>query len=262
MSTTGQPAPEKQSMYQPALDGGVETRCRDVRHARACTTSKPRHPSASQACSRTVVARRRLGRALAFCLVVASTSVPAGSPDNGESTERLKQQREIALQTAKVIEEVRVAHIASRYRRPTEQVRRVVRIAERVAERHDLPAELLLAIMETESSFNPLARSSYGALGLMQVVPRFHPKIVKAVGGLHRLDEPVANIEAGAAILAAYVESSGSLRKALTRYSGGARNYATRIIERQREFEGIAIYATRNLDNVRVSEAREGGRRG
>ena len=93
--------------------------------------------------------------------------------------------------------------------------------------------------METESSFNPAARSNYGALGLMQVVPRFHPKVVKAVGGVHRLDEPEANIEAGATILAAYVESSGSLHKALARYSGGAvklrgqgRRAAARIRER------------------------------
>jgi len=208
------------------------------------------------------LAGRRLGRAIALCLAVASTSVPAGTPDESASTQRLNQQREIVARTAKVVEEARVAHIAGRYARPREQVRRVVRATERVAERHGLPAELLLAIMETESSFDPSARSRYGALGLMQVVPRFHPKVVKAVGGVHRLDEPEANIEAGAAILAAYVESSGSLPKALARYSGGARAYATRIVKRQREFESLAIYATRHLDNMRVSELREPGRRG
>jgi soluble lytic murein transglycosylase-like protein len=185
--------------------------------------------------------------------------VPAGTPDRSESTQRLKQQREVVARTARVIEEARVSHIATRYRRPPEQVRRVVRTAERVATRHGLPPELLLAVMETESSFNPTARSNYGARGLMQVVPRFHPKVVKAVGGTHRLDEPEANIEAGAAILAAYVESSGSLSSALVRYSGGARSYARRIAQRQREFENLAIYATRQLDNMRVSDLRQPG---
>jgi soluble lytic murein transglycosylase-like protein len=86
------------------------------------------------------------------------------------------------------------------------------------------------------------------------VVPRYHPKVVKAVGGVHRLDEPEANIEAGAIILAGYIESSGSMPKALARYSGGARAYAGRIVKRQRAFETIASQATRQLDATRVSE--------
>ncbi len=196
-----------------------------------------------------------------MCLAVVSTSVAAAPPDRGEPTQR-KQQREVATRTAQVIEEARVSHIATRYRRPPEQVRRVVRTTERVASRHGLPPELLLAVMETESSFNPAARSKYGARGLMQVVPRFHPKVIKAVGGVHRLDEPEANIEAGAAILAAYVEASGNLGSALVRYSGGARSYAKRIAQRQREFETLAIYATRQLDNMRVSELRNPDGRG
>ena len=205
---------------------------------------------------------RRVGQTLALCLAVVSTSVPAANPDRSDPAQRPKQQRELATRTAQVIEEARVSHIANRYRRPPEQVRRVVRTTERVAQRHGLPPELLLAVMETESSFNPNARSRYGARGLMQVVPRFHPKVIKAVGGAHRLDEPEANIEAGAAILAGYVESSDNLRSALVRYSGGARAYANRIVQRQREFEKLAIYATRQLDNTRVSELRDPGGRG
>jgi soluble lytic murein transglycosylase-like protein len=206
------------------------------------------------------LASRRLRQAFAVCLAVASTSVPAGTPDKSETTARLKQQREFVARTAQVVEEARVAHIAQRYRKPPEQVRRVVRTTERVAARHGLPPALLLAIVETESSFNASARSNYGARGLMQVVPRFHPKVVKAIGGAHKLDEPEANLEAGAAILASYLESSGSLPKALRRYSGGAGEYASKISKRQLEFESIAIHATRQLDAVRVSELRSAQR--
>ena len=39
------------------------------------------------------------------------------------------------------------------------------------AERYKLPTSLVYAIMETESSFNPLAQSPIPAFGLMQVVP-------------------------------------------------------------------------------------------
>lgn len=203
------------------------------------------------------VASKRLRHAFAICLAIASTSVPAGQPDRSEATSRLKQHRQVAARTAAVVEEARVTHIAQRYRRPPEQVRHLVRVSERAAAKHGLPPELLLAIVETESGFNTAARSRYGARGLMQVVPRFHPEIVKQVGGVHRLDEPEANIEAGARILATYVESSGSLNKALVRYSGGARSYASKVASRQRELERIATTAARQVDAMRVSALAE-----
>lgn len=40
------------------------------------------------------------------------------------------------------------------------------------SERYDLPPSLVYAVMETESSFNPRARSAVPAFGLMQLVPR------------------------------------------------------------------------------------------
>lgn len=192
-------------------------------------------------------------------MAVASTSVPAGTPDRSEATSRLKEQREISQRTAAVVEAVRVNHIVEVYRKPPEQARLVVRATERVAARHGLPPELLLAIVETESSFDPRARSSYGARGLMQVVPRFHPEVVASVGGVHRLDEPEANLEAGAKILATYVEQSGSLHRALARYSGGARSYATKVVNRQQQLERLAVQATRQLDNLQIGVVPAGG---
>jgi len=208
------------------------------------------------------LASGRLRQAFALCLAIASTSVPAGQWDRGEATGRLKQQREITARTAEVVEDARVAHISQRYRRPPEQVRHLVRASERAATRHGLKPELLLAIVETESGFNAAAKSRYGARGLMQVVPRFHPQIVKEVGGAHRLDEPDANIEAGARILATYVERSGSVDKALVRYSGGARSYADKVASRQRELERVALLAARQIDGRRMSALGSSASRG
>ena len=44
-----------------------------------------------------------------------------------------------------------------------------VKYAKAASRVHDVPVSLMMAIMETESSFNPLARSRSNALGLMQI---------------------------------------------------------------------------------------------
>jgi len=191
---------------------------------------------------------RWLSRALAPMLLVASATVPAGIPDASEPTRRLTQTRELHQRTAKVVEQAQVTHLAQRYRRPTESIRGIVRAAERAGARYDLPPALLLAIVETESSFNPAARSSYGARGLMQVVPRHHPTAIARIGGAHRLGEPEVALDVGARILADYVNRSGSLERGLHRYSGGANRYAAKVLSRQRALERVAIHATRQLD--------------
>lgn len=42
---------------------------------------------------------------------------------------------------------------------------------ERLSEKYDIPADLILAITQVESAFNPLAQSPIPAFGLMQIVP-------------------------------------------------------------------------------------------
>lgn len=115
------------------------------------------------------------------------------------------------------------------------QPARAKRIAKAVvfeARKNELDPFLLTAMIKRESGFNSNARSSYGAVGLLQVVPRYHR--AKFEGKAPNNVE--ANIRAGAKVLSEYLQSSnGNLAKALKRYSGNARNYKSKVTATAKE---------------------------
>jgi soluble lytic murein transglycosylase-like protein len=97
---------------------------------------------------------------------------------------------------------------------------------------NQLPAELVLAVIDIESSFDTWAVSSAGAQGLMQVMP-FWPEQLGMKR--HQLMKVQANIRMGCAILRFYYErEKRDVRKALARYNGsvGRRDYPDKVIAR------------------------------
>lgn len=79
---------------------------------------------------------------------------------------------------------------------------------QKAASRWQVPAPLIMAIMHTESAFNPMARSHIPAFGLMQIVPKSAGRDAsKLVFGRERLltgadlYNPSTNIQMGAAYL-------------------------------------------------------------
>ncbi|HJS22399.1 MAG TPA: lytic transglycosylase domain-containing protein [Steroidobacteraceae bacterium] len=95
-----------------------------------------------------------------------------------------------------------------------------------------LPAELVLAVMDVESSFNRWAVSSAGAQGLMQVMP-FWPEELGMKR--HQLMQVQPNIRMGCAILKYYYDrEKRDVRRALARYNGsvGRREYPDLVITR------------------------------
>ena len=100
------------------------------------------------------------------------------------------------------------------------------------ARHSQLPAELVLAVMDVESSFNRWAVSSAGAQGLMQVMP-FWPEQLGMQR--HQLVQIQPNIRMGCAILKFYYDRERrDVRKALARYNGsvGRRDYPDLVISR------------------------------
>lgn len=86
------------------------------------------------------------------------------------------------------------------------------------ARRAELPPELVLAVIEVESNFNPFAISSAGARGLMQVMPFWLKEIGQPGDSLFRMH---TNLRYGCTILKYYLDKErGNLFHALARYNG------------------------------------------
>ena len=103
---------------------------------------------------------------------------------------------------------------------------------------------LVLAVVAIESGFNPTAESVMGARGLMQIIPRYHQRLLVAHGGEAALWDPEANIAVGARILQEYVYRAGTLEAGLQYYNGAfsdtSAQYATRVMaERERLLEAV-----------------------
>ena len=97
------------------------------------------------------------------------------------------------------------------------------------AGRAGLPPELVLAVIEVESNFDPYAISSAGARGLMQVMPFWLREIGRSGDSLFRVS---TNLRYGCTILKYYLEKEqGNLFRALARYNGslGQQWYPARV---------------------------------
>ena len=94
-----------------------------------------------------------------------------------------------------------------------------------------LPPDLILALMEVESRFDPWAVSPAGAVGLMQVMP-FWPR---QLGVQNQLVRVAPNIRMGCEILRYYLRvENRNWSRALARYNGsvGRNAYPALVMQR------------------------------
>jgi soluble lytic murein transglycosylase-like protein len=107
-------------------------------------------------------------------------------------------------------------------------------IVYREAAQQSLDPDLILALIEVESAFDPFAISSAGAQGLMQIMPFWRREIGRPQDNLTDMS---TNIRYGTVILAHYINTAnGDLVDALARYNGsrGALKYPDKVITRWR----------------------------
>lgn len=139
--------------------------------------------------------------------------------------------------------EAQSRYLAKKLRQREAAVRQYVDLAWAEASKRDaLAPELLIAIIQKESTFRPKVQSRYGAQGLMQVVRRWHRDKLHPSESLF---DPVVNIRVGADVLEEYLAlAGGNLDNALRKYSGNARGYANTILKESRRLARIAEQAT------------------
>ncbi len=133
--------------------------------------------------------------------------------------------------------------IAKRYRISHEATRELVGTAYREGKGIGVDPLLIIAVIAIESRFNPIAQSDGGAIGLMQVIPRFHADKFDVAHGKSVLD-PRTNIQLGARVLKEYIKRSGTDATGLQLYNGASADagnvYANKVLgERQRLLEAV-----------------------
>jgi soluble lytic murein transglycosylase-like protein len=133
--------------------------------------------------------------------------------------------------------------VARRYRISLEATRELVGTAYREGKVIGVDPLLIIAVMAVESRFNPIAQSDGGAIGLMQVIPRFHADKFDVALGKSVLD-PRTNIQLGARVLKEYIKRGGTDAAGLQLYNGASADagnaYANKVLgERLRLREAV-----------------------
>jgi soluble lytic murein transglycosylase len=129
------------------------------------------------------------------------------------------------------------------------------------ARNYRLDPAFLAAVIYQESKFHAHARSSSGAIGLMQLLPATAKGIAVHTGGsrfrLSDLDDPEINVRYGAWYLRHLLDKYGDERTALAAYNAGQDN----VDQWRANGQGIAFSETRHYVK-RVEHLRTLYRRG
>ena len=114
------------------------------------------------------------------------------------------------------------------------------------AQHYRLDPALLAAVIYAESKFHANARSSSGAIGLMQLLPDTAKGIAVHTGGtafrVSDLTDPEINVRYGAWYLRHLIEKYGDERTALAAYNAGQQN----VDEWRAKGESIQFSETRH----------------
>jgi soluble lytic murein transglycosylase-like protein len=140
-----------------------------------------------------------------------------------------------------------VEALARKYRVSQDATRQLVDDAYREGGRNGVDPLLIIAVIGVESRFNPIAQSDGGAMGLMQVIPRYHEDKFDAAGGESVLD-PRINIHVGARVLKEYIRRGGTETVGLQLYNGAIDDessaYARKVLIEKQRLQSVIRHGT------------------
>jgi soluble lytic murein transglycosylase-like protein len=182
----------------------------------------------------------KLKQPLIAGLLLIACLAAAGAMAQGEPDPELREALRAAANdsesfTDRFHAEVWLTDMSRRLARQVEDPEKRVRMLKLVhleASRAELPPELVLALIDTESNFDQYAISVAGAIGLMQIMPFWLDEIGRPNDNLLHVD---TNLRYGCTILKFYLDKEkGDLRRALGRYNGslGQRTYPNKVIDK------------------------------
>lgn len=119
----------------------------------------------------------------------------------------------------------------ARYIKDPEERMRVLKAVHREATIAGLRPEIVLAVIQIESAFDPYAVSRVGAQGMMQVMPFWKNEIGSPQDNLIDMD---TNLRYGCTILKHYIgKAKGNLANALAYYNGsyGRHTYSSKVLD-------------------------------
>ena len=142
-------------------------------------------------------------------------------------------------------------YIAKRYRVSDQAIAGFVSLAYQAGAQYAVDPLLILAVMAIESRYNPVAESSMGARGLMQVIPKYHLEKLLDHGGEPALLEPEVNIVVGAQILREYQRRFRDTETALQMYAGAlddvSTQYASKVLAEKARLDALRQRARKPL---------------
>lgn len=134
-------------------------------------------------------------------------------------------------------------YLANRYRVSNDVVESLIVTAHSVGKELGVDPLLIVAVMATESSFNPLAESRFGAQGLMQVIPKYHMDKLGEDAHKLALFDPATNIRVGAMVLKEYTRRNGSVEAGLQYYAGASNDeefgYSRKVLGTREKFAQV-----------------------
>ena len=168
-----------------------------------------------------------------FSLFQAKEIFPPAVSGSGRAPQRLPPTMVAALD-----------QVAQRYRVSADALQPVFEAAQAAGREWRVDPLLIIAVISIESRFNPYSQSPMGAVGLMQIIPRYHMDKLPGEADSRRFLDPALNVRIGARILQESIQRQGGLMEGLQYYAGAIddieQTYANKVIAEKARLEQVS----------------------